>query len=126
MARFLWIQTRINHHRTTPTSTLHRVYHRAVMIKICLTILNNSTHHHHLLILNHLMNLCQIIHTHHLQAFHLMMIRFTHRFNRHHNHMMATHLVMMMMRCTHHKNHQIIRTIRFPEPMPFQYHQIHR
>ena len=124
MARFLWIQNKSNHHRTTPTSTLHRVFHRAVMTMICLTILNNSTHHHHLLILNHLTNLCQIIHIHHLQAFHLMMIRFTHRFN--HHLMMVTHLVMMMMRCTHHKNHQIIRTIRFPEPTPFQYHQIHR
>ena len=127
MVRFLWTQMKNNHHRTTQTSTLHRVYHRAVTTKTCLTILNNSTHHHHHLILIHQMNLCQILHTHQLLAFHLTMIRFTHHFSHLHNHPMVTHLMMMMMmRCIHHKNHQIFRTIRFPEPMPFQYHQIHR
>ena len=66
----------------TPTSTLHRVFHRSLTtIKRMTTILKHLTlpphHHHHI----HQMYLCLMILIRRIPAFHLMMmIHFTHHF----------------------------------------------
>ena len=108
----------------TPTSTLHRVFHRSLTtIKRMTTILKHLTppphHHHHI----HQMYLCLMILIRRIPAFHLMMmIHFTHHFN-HHQDRMMTH---QMRKCSHHQtyhlihhHHQIIHNHCFPEPNPY-------